>query len=120
MKRFSTYFISLLFSFPVFSQQQNDNSSIFITDTAKHVISHSTAFARTDNNGCKIYPYNKKRVRLVTAANIAGYGGTMAGLYSAWYSNYPQTRFHFFNDNAEWLQVDKVGHAYSAYVESYG
>ena len=24
--------------------------------------------------------------------------------------------FHFFNDNSQWLGVDKVGHAYSAYV----
>jgi len=61
---------------------------------------------------------NKKRIRMVTAGNIIGYGGTMVGLYSAWYSKYPQTHFHFFNDNAEWLQVDKAGHAYSAYVES--
>ncbi len=60
----------------------------------------------------------KKRIRAVTIGNIAGYGGAMIGLYSAWYKNYPQTRFHFFNDNAEWMQVDKVGHAYSAYIES--
>lgn len=61
---------------------------------------------------------NKKKVKLVTAINIAGYGGAMIGLYSAWYKDYPQSGFHFFNDNAEWLQVDKAGHAYSAYVES--
>lgn len=60
----------------------------------------------------------KKRVRLVAVGNIIGYGGSMIGLYSAWYANYPQTHFHFFNDNKEWLQVDKAGHAYSAYVES--
>lgn len=63
---------------------------------------------------------NKKRVKLVVAANVIGYGGTMIGLYSDWYKNYPQTNFHFFNDNKEWLQVDKVGHAYSAYIEGYG
>lgn len=62
----------------------------------------------------------KKRVRLVTAANIIGYGGTMASLYAAWYSKYPQGSFHFFNDNKEWKQVDKVGHGYSAYIASYG
>jgi uncharacterized protein YfiM (DUF2279 family) len=66
------------------------------------------------------YEYNPKRVRLVTAANIVGYGATMTALYSAWYSKYPQTNFHFFNDNTEWKQVDKVAHAYSAYIESYG
>ena len=64
--------------------------------------------------------YNKKRVRLVTTGNIIGYGGTMAALYATWYSNYPQSNFHFFDDNSEWKQVDKVGHAYSAYLESYG
>lgn len=63
---------------------------------------------------------NKSRIRLVTIANAVGYGGTMAGLYSAWYSNYPQSGFHFFDDNNEWKQVDKIGHSYSAYIESYG
>jgi hypothetical protein len=58
-----------------------------------------------------------KRVIIVTAANIAAYGGTMVALYSAWYKNYPQSNFHFFNDNKEWLQVDKAGHVWSAYSE---
>ena len=42
----------------------------------------------------------------------------MVGLNSAWYSQYPRSSFHTFDDNSEWLQVDKVGHGYSAYVES--
>ena len=63
---------------------------------------------------------NKKRIRLVTIGNIVGYGGTMVGLYATWYKDYPQSNFHFFNDNKEWLQVDKVGHMYSAYIESKG
>ena len=60
----------------------------------------------------------KKRIKLVTAANVIGYGGAMVGLYSAWYKDYPQGKFRFFNDNREWLQVDKIGHIYSAYIES--
>jgi uncharacterized protein YfiM (DUF2279 family) len=60
----------------------------------------------------------KKRVRFVAAANIVGYSGAMVALNAAWYQNYPRGRFRSFNDNAEWLQVDKVGHAYSAYIES--
>lgn len=63
-----------------------------------------------------IYPYNKKRVRLVAAGNIVGYGSTLIGFYGAWYKNYPQTNFHSFNDSREWLQVDKLGHLYGAYV----
>jgi hypothetical protein len=36
-------------------------------------------------------------------------------LNDMWYSQYPQTAFHFFNDGDEWLQMDKVGHAFSSY-----
>ena len=60
------------------------------------------------------------RINWITAANIVGYGGAMAGLYQAWYKKYPQTTFHTFNDWREWKQMDKVGHFYSAYVESLG
>ena len=69
---------------------------------------------------CPVTKANKQRIKLITAANIIGYGGTMVGLYAAWYKDYPQSNFHFFNDNHEWLQVDKVGHMYSAYIESKG
>ncbi len=62
-----------------------------------------------------IYPYNKKRVKLVVLANVAGFGGMLVGLNAAWYSKYPKSGFHFFNDYAEWLQVDKAGHIFSAY-----
>lgn len=60
----------------------------------------------------------KKRTWLVATGNVIGYGTTMIGLYSAWYKDYPQTGFHSFNDWPEWKQVDKVGHLYSAYIES--
>ena len=60
----------------------------------------------------------KNRTRLVVAGNIIGYGGVMVGLYYAWYKDYPQTKFHVFNDWPEWKQVDKAGHVYSAYTES--
>jgi len=62
----------------------------------------------------------KKRTRLVIAANIIGYGGTMVGLYNSWYKNYQQSGFHTINDWHEWKQVDKVGHLYSAYIGSRG
>ena len=65
-----------------------------------------------------IYPYNKTRVKIIALSNIAGYGAFMAGLYSTWYKDYPQTHFHAFNDIGEWKGIDKIGHAYSAYAES--
>ncbi len=69
----------------------------------------------------QLTPQQKKtRTWVVAGANVVGYGVTMAGLYSSWYKDYPQTGFHTFNDWPEWKQVDKVGHIYSAYIESYG
>lgn len=44
-----------------------------------------------------------------------GYTGSMIGLYSLWYKDYPMGKFHFFNDNAEWLMMDKAGHSVTAY-----
>jgi uncharacterized protein YfiM (DUF2279 family) len=41
--------------------------------------------------------------------------GALVGLNQLWYKDYPQSEFHFINDNSEWLQMDKVGHFYSAY-----
>ncbi|HEX8332249.1 MAG TPA: DUF2279 domain-containing protein [Segetibacter sp.] len=101
------------FSYNVFAQ---DSLSVSGSDSITRSLYKNTIYF----NSSQQYPYNKKRMRLVTAGNIIGYSGAMVGLYSAWYSKYPQTRFHIFNDNREWLQVDKVGHAYSAYAESYG
>ncbi|MCX6318478.1 MAG: DUF2279 domain-containing protein [Bacteroidetes bacterium] len=60
----------------------------------------------------------KKRVWLVAGANVVGYSGAMIGLSQAWYKNYPKSKLHSFNDMPEWKQVDKVGHMYSAYIES--
>jgi hypothetical protein len=92
-----------------------------ITSSGQADLADTSGFSKslqTDKNDFRIYPFNKKRVHLITAANIAGYGGTLIGFNAAWYSQYPRSRFHFFNDNAEWLQVDKAGHVYGAYVGS--
>lgn len=57
----------------------------------------------------------KKRRQLITAINVAGYGGSLIVLNQAWYKNYPKAPLHSFNDSKEWLQVDKFGHAWTAY-----
>ena len=63
-------------------------------------------------------PNFKKRRLAVTAINIAGYGGSLIVLNSAWYKDYPRTSFHVFDDSREWLQVDKIGHGWTAYNTS--
>ena len=61
---------------------------------------------------------DKTRVCIVGTSWAVLYTGTMIGLSQVWYKDYPKTTFHFFNDNDEWLQMDKVGHTYTAYFES--
>jgi hypothetical protein len=74
--------------------------------------------ANTQDSSASQHPstINKKRIQLITAVNIAAYGGTLLALNQAWYANYPRSSFHFFNDNKEWLQVDKIGHGWTAYT----
>ncbi len=60
----------------------------------------------------------KTRTWIATGANVVGYGGVMAALASAWYSDYEKTGLHSFDDSREWLQMDKVGHLYGTWIES--
>ena len=48
---------------------------------------------------------------------MIGYSSLMVGLNELWYKDYPTSKFHFFNDNQQWLQMDKIGHAFSCYYE---
>lgn len=51
----------------------------------------------------------------VVIAQSSLLGSTLLGLSQAWYKNHEKSSFHFYNDNADWLQMDKVGHAFSGY-----
>jgi hypothetical protein len=63
----------------------------------------------------KINLFNKRRFALVVSTEAALYTGSLIGLNELWYKDYPRSSFHFFNDNSEWLQMDKIGHATTAY-----
>jgi len=55
-----------------------------------------------------------RRIILGTAtAGLAA--GSLIYLNQAWYQQYASSGFHFFNDDNEWLQMDKVGHAFTTY-----
>lgn len=62
----------------------------------------------------------KKRIKLVAAAHAVTYAAGMTALYSAWYKDYPQSKFHFFNDSKEWKGMDKLGHSFTAYAVGKG
>ena len=56
----------------------------------------------------------KKRKTLIFTGSSA-YTVSMIGLNQLWYAKYPKSNFHTFNDNQEWLQMDKMGHAMTSY-----
>src|SRR5690242_17814788 len=58
----------------------------------------------------------KKHIGLVAGLNVAAYAGSLVVLNEAWYKGFPRTSFHTFNDSREWMQVDKTGHAWTAYT----
>ena len=60
--------------------------------------------------------YNRQRIKFITYTTVGLYPLSMYWLYTQWYKDYPQSSFHFFNDEAEWLQMDKGGHVLDAYT----
>jgi uncharacterized protein YfiM (DUF2279 family) len=58
---------------------------------------------------------NIQRRNTVVISETVLAAGTLAGLSQFWYADYPKSDFHFINDNADWLQMDKVGHVFSSY-----
>ena len=61
--------------------------------------------------------YQKERI-IVHATSGLIYASSFIILNKAWYSQYEKAPFHFFDDSKEWLQVDKFGHAQTAYLLS--
>jgi len=76
-----------------------------------------TFWASTDSVSGKV---SNKKVALYAGGIGAVYVGGMVTLSQTWYNKDSQTKFHFFNDNAEWKQVDKAGHFWGAFQESKG
>jgi uncharacterized protein YfiM (DUF2279 family) len=77
-----------------------------------HAQSDSTSFFTPSKT------FNKKRLAIVVGSEFSICSATMIGLNSIWYSDYPRSNFHFFNDNTEWLQMDKIGHITTSYYLS--
>ena len=61
---------------------------------------------------------NPARLRTVVVAETALYTAGLSYLQFVWYRNHEAVPFHWYNDNAGWLQLDKAGHMYAAYFES--
>lgn len=58
------------------------------------------------------------RLRTVILAESTFYVAGLSYLQFVWYRDHESVPFHWYNDNAGWLQLDKAGHMYAAYFES--
>jgi uncharacterized protein YfiM (DUF2279 family) len=56
----------------------------------------------------------RRRKLAVTLGTATAWAAGSLALYSLWYKDYPSSSFHSFNDNAEWMQMDKAGHFFTA------
>lgn len=70
------------------------------------------SFAQTDSLVQKTAA--KQKLILAGASGLIA-SASLVALNEAWYKDYNTGRFHLFNDNAEWLQMDKLGHVYTTY-----
>ncbi|MEJ8758472.1 DUF2279 domain-containing protein [Pontibacter sp. H259] len=62
---------------------------------------------------------NRRKLIPIIAAETAFYLGGMSYLQFIWYKDHERVPFEFYNDAKGYQQVDKFGHAFGAYVESY-
>lgn len=61
--------------------------------------------------------FKKRKITLgISAAALTG--GSLVYLNQAWFQQYSSGKFHFFNDNSEWQQMDKCGHTFTNYQVS--
>ena len=61
---------------------------------------------------------HRARFRTAAGIGIGAYAAAGVGLYAIWYKDYELEPFHLFNDWPEWEQMDKAGHAFTAYFFS--
>ncbi|MDO8999354.1 MAG: DUF2279 domain-containing protein [Bacteroidota bacterium] len=78
------------------------------------------SFAQSDSLLVKsdTLPNYKNRKIILATTSSAITVGSLIYLREAWFKQYSTGKFHFFNDNNDWLQMDKAGHFYSNYQAS--
>lgn len=97
---------------PVIKENHIRDGSFHIPDTLPIADHDTTAFS-----GIPPQPV-KGRIWALGGVTAAVYANSLLVLNKFWYSGYPQRSFHTFNDAGEWLQMDKAGHVFSAYMLS--
>lgn len=107
------FFIFLISSFNNYCSPLSHHSNDFYLKD--HFSSCPFSFYKLVSDSSNFKPH---RFYPAIAGTFICYGVTLTGLNELWYADYPRAGFHFFNDNAEWLQMDKLGHSFTSYYES--
>lgn len=72
---------------------------------------------QSQTDSISVSQIKKRKIGLITGSSLTT-TGSLFYLNQAWYKNHSTGKFHFFNDNKEWLQMDKAGHVYTNYILS--
>ena len=91
-------------------------ASLFVATTSSAQTRDSLSLDTTHVVSPKI---NKRKLTAIIAAESAFYVGGISYLGFIWYKDEPRVPFEFYNDSKGYLQVDKFGHAFGSYFESY-
>lgn len=62
---------------------------------------------------------NRKKLNRVIISESVFYLAGISYLQYIWYHDKERVKFHLFDDSKGWMQIDKGGHALTAYKESY-
>lgn len=73
-----------------------------------------SAFPQSAAPADSLRPLRARKIVFGTACGAAA-AGSLIYLNKAWYQPYASSKFHWFNDDGEWLQMDKAGHCFTTY-----
>lgn len=83
------------------------------------IVYSSLAIAQQPVDSIPKPPVNKKILASAIISESAVYVAGMSYLQFVWYKDKERVPFEFYNDSKGYLQIDKCGHAFAAYGESY-
>ncbi len=84
------------------------NVAILICFINSYLAQNLTFFEQSDS-------LNNKRIKTILIVEATSATASILLLNEIWYKNYPKSKFHFFDDSHEWLQMDKLGHITTSY-----
>jgi len=105
MKRKLQLIIGLLFVFTI-NNPSYSSIKVFTTDEEKTIIKDTISLKKA------------RLISVISGVSIA-YIGSMSYLQFVWYKDHKRVPFEFYNDLSGYNQIDKFGHIYGAYMESY-